>query len=106
MFGLIKQNTGRKNVFIRTCKAIHERIQQNIKAKRKNPILDCTANQLIEVKVSFAFGYIGWLVMLPGFYCITALRHRPSNSNFSYLLLDKVRPLALCGIVCLPWYRD
>jgi hypothetical protein len=28
-----------------------------IKAKRKIPILYCTANQLIEVKVSFAFGY-------------------------------------------------
>jgi hypothetical protein len=28
-----------------------------IKAKRKIPILHCTANQLIEVKVSFAFGY-------------------------------------------------
>jgi hypothetical protein len=38
-------------------KAIHERIQQYIKAKRKIPILYCTANQLIEVKVSFAFGY-------------------------------------------------
>jgi hypothetical protein len=37
------------------CKAIHERIQQNIKAKRKIPILYCTANQLIEG--SFAFGY-------------------------------------------------
>jgi hypothetical protein len=36
--------------------ACHERIQQNIKAKRKIPILYCTANQLIEVKVSFAFG--------------------------------------------------
>jgi hypothetical protein len=31
--------------------------QQNIKAKRKFPILYCTANQLIAVKVSFAFGY-------------------------------------------------
>jgi hypothetical protein len=29
----------------------------NIKAKRKIIILYCTANQLIEVKVSFAFGY-------------------------------------------------
>jgi hypothetical protein len=38
-------------------KAIHERIQQNIKAKRKIPILYCPANQLIEVKVRFAFGY-------------------------------------------------
>jgi hypothetical protein len=28
-----------------------------IKAKCKIPILYCTANQLIEVKVSFAFGY-------------------------------------------------
>jgi hypothetical protein len=55
--GNFKQNTGRKYVFIRTCKAIHERIQQNIKAKRKISILYCTANQLIEVKVSFAFGY-------------------------------------------------
>jgi hypothetical protein len=55
--GVIKQNTGRKYVFIRTCKAMLERIQQNIKAKCKIPILYCTANQLIEVKVSFAFGY-------------------------------------------------
>jgi hypothetical protein len=55
--GVIKQNTGRKYVFIRTCKAIHERIQQNIKAKHKISILYCTANQLIEAKVSFAFGY-------------------------------------------------
>jgi hypothetical protein len=44
-----------KYVFIR--KAIHERIQPNIKAKRNIPILYCTAKQLIEVKVSFAFGY-------------------------------------------------
>jgi hypothetical protein len=27
---------------------VHEQIQQNIKAKRKIPILYCTANQLIE----------------------------------------------------------
>jgi hypothetical protein len=38
-------------------KAIHERMQQNIKAKRKIPILYCPANQLIEVKIRFAFGY-------------------------------------------------
>jgi hypothetical protein len=58
MFGFnLKQNAGRKYVFIRTCKAIHERIQQNIKAKRKISILYCTTNHLIEVKVSFAFGY-------------------------------------------------
>jgi hypothetical protein len=44
-------------MFLFICKAIHERIQQNIKAKRQIPILYCTANQLIEVKVSFAFGY-------------------------------------------------
>jgi hypothetical protein len=56
MFGC-KQNTRRKYGFIRTCKAIHERIQQNIKAKRKIPILYCKAKQLIEVKFSFAFGY-------------------------------------------------
>jgi hypothetical protein len=50
--GVIKQN-----IFLFVCKAIHERIQQNIKAKPKIPILYCTTNQLIEVKVSFAFGY-------------------------------------------------
>jgi hypothetical protein len=55
--GVIKQKTGTKYVFIRTCKAIHERIQQNIKVKRKIPILYCTTNQLIEVKVSFAIGH-------------------------------------------------
>jgi hypothetical protein len=55
--GVIKQYTGRKYVFIRTCKAINEWIQQNIKAKRKIPILYCTANQLIKVEASFAFGY-------------------------------------------------
>jgi hypothetical protein len=44
-------------------KPFNERIQQNIKAKLKIPILYCTANQLIEVKVSFqtehlpCFGY-------------------------------------------------
>jgi hypothetical protein len=54
---IIKQNMGRKYVFIHICKAIHEQIQQNIKAKRNIPILYCTTNQLIEVKVSFAFGY-------------------------------------------------
>jgi hypothetical protein len=50
--GVIKQNTGRKYVFFRTCKVIHERIQQNIKVKRKIRILYGTANQLVEVKVS------------------------------------------------------
>jgi hypothetical protein len=44
-------------------KPFNERIQQNIKAKHKIPILYCTANQLIKVKVSFqterlpCFGY-------------------------------------------------
>jgi hypothetical protein len=42
--------------FIRACKAIMSEYN-NIKAKRKIPILYCTTNQLIKVKVSFAFGY-------------------------------------------------
>jgi hypothetical protein len=37
-------------------KAIHEHTTK-YKAKRKIPILYCPANQLIEIKVSYAFGY-------------------------------------------------